>query len=321
MKKTLLIILILLPIILVVVVAVAGFVAAELSPYTPVEGVEFIDKRNNVYTPDIEFKVDQKGGEKLVYVRVSPGAASDRTYTVESSDPTICAVEKTVDSNGAEAIKIKGIHYGSTTVVAKTKDGGKVAVLNVKVTANEPFDVKLSHKEVSLIDGQTFQLSALVDAPVAMNKNVVYTSSDENIVKIDATGKITAVKGKEGTATITVTTVSGNLTDTCTVTVVKGVLPIEFNFDGLDIDVQDGGCTSKILVINLRECLRVRDDINIDDVKIYIVSGNAATLSDDGILTFDIARFNSPMKICAYVGSRDNPTESYELNIVYRPTA
>ena len=93
------------------------------------------------------------------------------------------ALRRAVDSNGAEAIKIKGIHYGSTTVVAKTKDGGKVAVLNVKVTANEPFDVKLSHKEVSLIDGQTFQLSALVDAPVAMNK-ILFISPLSSIGRI-----------------------------------------------------------------------------------------------------------------------------------------
>ncbi len=314
MKKALLIILLLLPIILVVVVAVAGYFAAELGPRTPVESIEFVDKRGNPYTSEIEFKVEQKGKPKQVFVRVLPEAANNKAYTLTSSDPDICSVY-TVVEDGLEKIYIQGNHWGNTTITAKTKEDNKIAILNVRVTADKPFEVKLSHKEVELIEKSTFQLSADVDAPVALDKNVIYTSSDDGIVKVDANGKLTAVK--EGTATITATTVSGGLTDTCVVTVEKGILPISLDFSNLDVEVFETGCISKLATLNLRECLRVREDVNVNDVKIVIKSGSSATISDDGVLTF--TEFNKVITLYAYVGDINTPTHSYELRMIYRP--
>lgn len=70
---------------------------------------------------------------------------------------------------------------------------------------------------VSLEVGKTYNLSATVSPSNATNKIVTWRSSDESIVAVDNTGKITGKK--VGSAIITVTTQDGNKKATCTVTV------------------------------------------------------------------------------------------------------
>ena len=85
-----------------------------------------------------------------------------------------------------------------------------------KAVSGVTFDVE--KKEV--VEGGNVQLSATVSPADATNKGVYWTSSDTTVAKVDALGKVTAVKA--GTATITATTVDGTKTATCTVTV-KGL--------------------------------------------------------------------------------------------------
>ena len=75
--------------------------------------------------------------------------------------------------------------------------------------------VSLSNSGVNLITGSTFQLSAVVSPQDATNPNISFSSNNEATATVDGEGLITA--GTPGTATITVTTEDGGLTDTCTV--------------------------------------------------------------------------------------------------------
>lgn len=303
MKKTILLILLVLPIVLLVIIALAGRILSFYQ-HISVERVEFVDKFNNVYTEEHTFTVNQ-GSSKNTYILIYPELASNKKVTYTSSDEQIC----TVDENGV----IHGIHYGSTTVIVKTDDGSKRAILNVQVKADVPFAVTLSKDELSLTEGEIYQLEAEVDAPVAIDKTVIYTSDNEAIVKVDATGKLTAVG--EGTATVTVTTVSGGLTDTCTVTVEKGVPPISFDFSDIDGMILKGEYyTFTTNTLNLAECIRVGEGIDASDVVIKIQSGSAATL-DNGVLTFTQA-FRSVV-IRAFVGDENNPTAVAEVKLVF----
>jgi fructan beta-fructosidase len=87
------------------------------------------------------------------------------------------------------------------------------AVSNVPVTG-----VTLSKSATTLITGNNEQLVANVLPANATNKNVTWASSNTSKVAVSATGLLTAVA--TGSATITATTVDGNFTATCTVTVV-----------------------------------------------------------------------------------------------------
>ncbi|MCR3923466.1 MAG: Ig-like domain-containing protein, partial [Firmicutes bacterium] len=65
--------------------------------------------------------------------------------------------------------------------------------------------------------GSTDKLTAVITPADATNKNMLWASSDETIVTVDANGVVTPVDA--GTAVITVTTEDGEYTATATVTV------------------------------------------------------------------------------------------------------
>lgn len=304
MKKVILLILAILPIVLLVVIAFAGRILA-IYQHIPVERVEFVDRFNNPYTEEFTFTVNQ-GSTKETAILIYPELASNKNVTYKSSDESICTID--------EAGVITGVHYGYTTVMVTTEDGGKVAMMNVRVKADVPYSVTLSHSELTLVEGSVFQLDAVVDAPVAVNKDVTYDTSDPSIVKVDASGKLTAIS--EGTATITVTTVSGGVTDTCTVTVEKGVLPIDFELEGVEgITVVNGVYELSVKSIDLLAYLTVSDEVNVEDVVIKIQSGSGAVF-ENGVLTFD--RPNRLVTVRAYVGDEANPTYMVEIKLIYK---
>ena len=77
--------------------------------------------------------------------------------------------------------------------------------------------VSLNKTELTLPRTESYTLVATINPSDASDKSVTWKSSDESVAKVDANGKVTALK--VGTATITVTTVDGAKTATCEVTV------------------------------------------------------------------------------------------------------
>ena len=77
--------------------------------------------------------------------------------------------------------------------------------------------VSLDESDIALSVGQTQKLSATVLPENAANKNVTWTSSNTSVATIDSNGNVTAKAN--GTAIITVETVEGGKTATCSVTV------------------------------------------------------------------------------------------------------
>jgi len=91
--------------------------------------------------------------------------------------------------------------------------------------------VRLNPTTVTLIEGATLELTADVRPSAAENKAVTWTSSNSEVASVKE-GVVTAVE-PGGPVTITVTTVDGGKTATCTVTVEP--VPPEFpaNLTGL----------------------------------------------------------------------------------------
>ena len=309
MKKTILIILAVLPIVLLVVIAFAGRILA-LYQYIPVEKVEVVDRMNSVYEGDLAFTVEQ-GKSKETIVNVYPKLASNKAVTYTSRDESIC----TVDENGV----ITGVHWGTTTVTVKTQDGGKTFVLNVEVTAKVPFAVTLSEHELDLKVGQTHTFTCEVDAPVAVNKAVKYTSSNSSVATVDVNGNIKARSA--GTTVITVTTELGEKVDTCTVTVVEGQLPISLDFSempNVNKNSSDIYVTTE-RTIDLRAVLKTDETINPDDVKFKIISGAIKGSGENAALRAEIKEndilhlyLDGTFTVMAYVGDENAPTQKIE---------
>jgi len=97
---------------------------------------------------------------------------------------------------------------GNVQITAKYKAAGSTVIPVTGITLN--------NTTLNIRVGQTSTLSATVNPSNATYKTVIWTSSDSNVATVDGSGKVTAVK--EGTATITASTVEGK-TAVCTVTV------------------------------------------------------------------------------------------------------
>ena len=80
-----------------------------------------------------------------------------------------------------------------------------------------PVSVSLDQETASLAVGETQALTATVLPADATDKTVIWSSDNTNVASVDANGIVTGMSA--GTATIVVTTVDGNKTDSCVVTV------------------------------------------------------------------------------------------------------
>ena len=81
--------------------------------------------------------------------------------------------------------------------------------------------VTLDKTSCDLLVDETIQLVATVNPGIAANKNVTWTSSNNNVATVDANGLVTAKSA--GTTIITVTTADGGKTATCTINVVAAL--------------------------------------------------------------------------------------------------
>lgn len=154
-------------------------------------------------------KVDQT---LTLNAEIIPAEATNQTVIWTSSEETVATVEAGVVTAQGE---------GTAEITAESEDGGFTAVCTVTVEAPEPETVavtgiSISSEEIELTEGESTELTATVIPEEATNPNIIWSSSDENIVTVD-NGVVTAVS--EGTAEITVTSEDGGFTAVCTVTV------------------------------------------------------------------------------------------------------
>lgn len=145
----------------------------------------------------------------------------------KSSDTSILKV----DENGVVTAKSKA---GTATIEAYiTRSGDIYASVNITVTRDKVAvtGVTLSHSSLELQKGVTTDmLKATLSPSTATNKELVWRSSNENVVTVDSAGKLTAKN--RGTAMITLRTKDGNFTARCEVTVVR-----EMEIEDLYLDV------------------------------------------------------------------------------------
>jgi Bacterial surface proteins containing Ig-like domains len=142
-------------------------------------------------------------------VTFTPENVTFKTVKWESSEENVA----TVDDKG----KVTAIAEGTATITVSTLDGSVSAGCAVTVTNVEIDELELSAEEMELKLGASFQLNVNIFPDDATVKTVKWTSSDPNVATVDDEGNVTAEA--IGTATITVSTLDDNVSDTCEVTV------------------------------------------------------------------------------------------------------
>lgn len=138
--------------------------------------------------------VGLKVGDKVKLVAtVFPVDATNKNVSYESDDNNIA----TVTQDG----EISAVGLGSTIVWVTTEDGQFKAGCKVHVsnTAHLVKEIELNETELTLAVGETFQLTAAIKPSYAYNKNVVWSSKNEQIATVNETGLVTAIAGGGGT--------------------------------------------------------------------------------------------------------------------------
>lgn len=147
------------------------------------------------------------GATQALVATVMPSVATNKNVIWTSNHPEIATVE-----NGV----VTAVAAGKAIITATTEDGNNVATCTVTV-ATPVTAVTLDKTTLSIKRGNTEILTATVEPEDASNKNVTWASDNEAVATVDENGLVTAVSA--GTANITVTTVDGEKTATCVVTV------------------------------------------------------------------------------------------------------
>jgi len=158
-------------------------------------------------------------GETLYLdAKVLPDNAVNRRVTWISSNPDVASV----NSYG----RVKGVFEGTAIITVTTVDGGKTDTCEVTVTSDsmvQPESVIIDPIAISISVGKSELLSVTFDPLNTTDKDVIWSSSNSAIAGVNSSGLVTGLA--EGRATITVTTVDGRKSDTCTVDVIKDTSP------------------------------------------------------------------------------------------------
>ncbi len=165
------------------------------------------------------------GGTLQLVATVAPSNATNKNVIWSSSNNAVA----TVDAAG----KVTAIGAGSAVITVTTVDGGKTATFSTTVIEIAVTSVALNMSTGSVFVGDSLQLTATINPSFASNKTVTWSSSNNAVATVDATGNVTGVS--EGTATITVTTNNGK-TATCLVTVNQRI-----NYVTIEIPIGDTG--------------------------------------------------------------------------------
>ncbi|HEY9060313.1 MAG TPA: S8 family serine peptidase [Pseudobacteroides sp.] len=210
-----------------------------------------------------ETSVNLKVGEsQLLTAKVTPENAANKKVIWSSTNTNIA----TVDENGC----IHGVSKGYVIITAKSEEGGFTAECQVKVTAPVTA-ISLDKTLLQINQGESYTFTPSILPDNADNKDILWSSSDSNIVSVGQSGKITGVT--EGEAVITATTVDGNFTASCTIKVqspdlIGKVEPI--NPDNIVLDPATG-----LRMINNQILATYKDGISIETIteKVNAING------------------------------------------------
>ena len=165
-----------------------------------------------------------------INTEITPSNATNKGIIWKSDDPKIA----TVSSTGV----IRGIKKGETTITATTKDGSITESIKVKVKEVSVEKIEISSKDTVEL-GKTKELEYKVLPTNAVDKELVWESSNESVATVDSNGKVTGKKeGK--TAVITVKTKDGKVSSTCKVTVSKPVAVTGISFEPSSLILKEG---------------------------------------------------------------------------------
>lgn len=168
----------------------------------------------SVVIPVTGIRLDQssltlrKGSTSKLTATVSPSDATDKAVSWATSNPGVA----TVDGSG----NITAVNGGTAIITATSHDGGYKAqcAINVPIPVT---GISLNKTADTMKAGSTDTLVATVIPSDAVDKAVVWSSSNPSVATVDQNGRVIAVGS--GKANITAASHDGGYISSCSVTV------------------------------------------------------------------------------------------------------
>lgn len=210
------------------------------------------------------------GETKEINALITPTGLVDVHLSWQSSDPTIFSIA----DNGATSAQITGLK-GGTAILTAINDKNVVVGYCTVTVKQQVQQLTLSEVEVRGKMKQTHQLYATITPENATNQTLKWTSSNNSIVSVDKTGKLTF--NKAGTAVITVQSEDNPaLMAQCTVTVLQSVADVELDEELVELYVGE----SKRLTYMVYPSTASSQDVQWTSFDTSVV-----TVDDEGLLS------------------------------------
>ena len=153
------------------------------------------------------------GNEDYLYahprsIRMSPGDSYALSYRLDSRDPSQRIVYSSANETVAavdDAGRVTAIAPGKTQILLDSESGARARV-QIEVVSAHISTLTLNTDRMAMEKGQVSGLKAIFDDK-ADNTLVQWSSEDENVARVDAVGRVSAVGG--GRTRITATAVNG----------------------------------------------------------------------------------------------------------------
>jgi len=197
---------------------------------------------------------------------VYPNNAVNKAFTWKSSNENVA----TITSNGA----IKGVGVGTTTITATTSNGA-VSSFSVKISEVIATSLTINNIIEHVKIGDSEILKTTIEPGNTTYKNINWTSSNEDIVIIDNTGKLTALKIGETMITASQKDVEASFNLT--------VIPIEV--DSINIIITENRVLKGETLILSTEILP--QNATDKSIKWEISNSNKATIEDDVLIALE----------------------------------
>lgn len=209
--------------------------------------------------------VSLSAGSFQLRATVLPANATNQNVKYTSTNTTVIRV----DSEG----KVTLVGSGSATIIVTSEDTPSVsAICNVTVTTPVT-GIELDTKNVNLVVGETYRLTYTILPMSATNKQVTFSTSNNRVCSVNATGQIYAVA--PGSAIVTITSVDGKYTQSASVTVTQFATSIKLEKTELTLNV---GENYTIKVTTTPAATNDLFDYEISNKKV-------ATVSSTGVIT------------------------------------
>lgn len=187
-----------------------------------------------------------KGSSSNVNVNVSYSFINHSIVSTSSNSSIVSCTRNSTATNGSISFTCYAYKPGTAVITIKDNVGGNSTSLNVTVNnvVIPVTGITLNETNINLIRGNSTTLVANVMPTSADNKSVSWNTSNSSVATV-SNGKVTAVGA--GSAIITVTTIDGNKSATCNVTVTNPTLTANASI-GISTVATNAGITRGINV-------------------------------------------------------------------------